>query len=293
MDILKKMFSKTQEGKSESETEFQKDEFRKPAWYEEDETDDELFGRTKAFQIFTNPIELQKHFERQMQEMMKSIREIEENGDLFDRDLKNEYLKPGYEKEFKQHTSDTDLDGEINSDQLHSLVQRVSPELDNILSKPKSSKPMFSNSKDIRKLADEEKILGKIHGSIIDEEEKRPTVRKRDPITPKFSPHFGGVFEGTYQGPKMFGQSVVTHTILKPDGTYETKRVVKDSEGNIKTTVTRTRDGKSETVTTYGDGKTKNSSPTLIDVNKTGSILASDRNIYVSKKGYALPMNLW
>lgn len=56
-----------------------KDEFRKPQWFEEAETDDELFDddRKFAFQIFTNPMELQKHFERQMQQILEAVSEME------------------------------------------------------------------------------------------------------------------------------------------------------------------------------------------------------------------------
>lgn len=55
------------------------DEFRKPIWYD-DESDDELFDNNKSFehfQIFTNPLEMQKHFEQQMQEVMKSLDQFE------------------------------------------------------------------------------------------------------------------------------------------------------------------------------------------------------------------------
>lgn len=59
-----------------------KDEFKKPSWFEEEyESDDELFdsNRKFIFQMFTNPLELQKYFEQQMQEILKSIRENEGN----------------------------------------------------------------------------------------------------------------------------------------------------------------------------------------------------------------------
>ena len=63
-----------------------KDEFRKPQWFEESETDDELFDddRKFAFQVFTNPMELQKHFERQMQQIMEAVSQFEDgNGGKF------------------------------------------------------------------------------------------------------------------------------------------------------------------------------------------------------------------
>jgi len=52
-----------------------KDEFRKPQWFEEAETDDELFDddRKFAFQVFTSPLEMQKHFESQLQRLLESL----------------------------------------------------------------------------------------------------------------------------------------------------------------------------------------------------------------------------
>lgn len=56
-----------------------KDEFRKPQWFEEAETDDELFDddRKFAFQVFTSPLEMQRHFERQLQRLLESVQESE------------------------------------------------------------------------------------------------------------------------------------------------------------------------------------------------------------------------
>lgn len=53
-------------------------EFRKPVWYDE-ESDDELFDNNKifGFQVFTNPLEIQKYYEAQMQEMFKSMKDFE------------------------------------------------------------------------------------------------------------------------------------------------------------------------------------------------------------------------
>lgn len=296
MDILKKMFTKQPESQNALN-----DEFRKPPWSDEVEADDELFGDRKisAFQMFTNPLELQKYFDRQIQEVFKYMKEFEDNGEFPEKNFKEEYLKPGFESnlydEFKKITPDTDLDGEIYADQLHSLMQRLSPDTKNIL--PRNDKPNLKKIK--QKLSDEEKIMGIIHGSIIDEDDRDRIFNRKDILIPKMPSHFGGVFEGTYQGPKMFGQSVITQTLRKPDGTYETKRVVKDSDGNIKTTITRTKEGKSETITSYGNENDKNkndrsssSSTTMIHGNND-NILPSDRNIYLSKKGYALPKNLW
>lgn len=296
MDVLKKMFGKSQEEKDQAQF---KDEFRKPTWFEDSETDDdELFdtNRKFVFQMFTSPFELQKYFDQQMHEILRSIKEHEgDESTNFDRNLKDEYLKPGFEenffKEFKKNQKplDTDLDGEIYADQLHSLLHRLSPEIESMLPK-NSNKPKIIKPK--VKLSDEEKIMAIIHGT--NDEEQNKVVRRKEVVVPKLPPHFGGVFEGTYQGPKMFGQSIMTQTIRKPDGSYETKKIVRDTDGNIKTTITRSVDGKTETITTYGDEGSKPALKSDIKIKDLSpASFPSDRNIFVSKNGYALPKNLW
>lgn len=90
----------------------------------------------------------------------------------------------------------------------------------------------------------------------------------------------------------MFGQSIINQTVRKPDGSTETKQIIRDSSGNVKTTITRTKDGHTETVTSYGkpgeDGMLK---APKIDDGDSGYWM--DKNIFVNKNGYALPMNLW
>ncbi|XP_017466242.1 PREDICTED: uncharacterized protein LOC108359083 [Rhagoletis zephyria] len=317
MDILRKMFKMNEDaekpdGAGRKDEGTAKDEFRKPQWFEEAETDDELFddNRKFAFQTFTNPLELQKHFERQMQQILEAVSEFEDGDIKIDKDLKEDFLKPGFEnidilKEFektKGEIMDTDLDGEIYADQLHSLMQRLSPneDLPNIL--PRNDSKAVRNPLGKKKLSDEEKILGKIHGTLDSEDAPkqsrmpRPRPDMMTPMTPMIprnpTPFGGGVFEGTYQGPKMFSQSVMSKTIRKPDGSYETTKIIKDSQGNTTKTITRTIDGKTETITTSdnaaGAGTIKQ---------KEGNIAKreeySNRNIFVTKEGYAVPRNLW
>lgn len=53
-------------------------DFKKPLWYDE-ESDDELFDNNKmfGFQVFSNPMEIQKYHEQQMQSMLKSFAEFD------------------------------------------------------------------------------------------------------------------------------------------------------------------------------------------------------------------------
>lgn len=312
MDILRKMFNKTEEANTDDPKKLpssfdEKDEFRKPSWFDESDTDDELFGdnRKFVFEVFTNPMELQKHFEHQMQQIMEAVSQFEENPPKLDKDLKGEYLKPGFEgnflKEFEKQRKmmDTDLDGEIFANQLHSLLQSAAPEISSILPRNDQARTKMIQPK--KKLSDEETILGRIHGTLLDDREggsgsRPPAKRGPDMIAPPIKTPFGGVFEGVYQGPKMFRQSVMTQTIRKPDGSYETTKITQDSEGNTTTTTTRTINGKSETVTSFNKNEAndsrKSSSLAMANGSETASTY-SDRNIYVSKQGYALPMNLW
>ncbi|XP_016983322.1 uncharacterized protein LOC108047592 [Drosophila rhopaloa] len=320
MDILRKMFKSEAEKEPDSSVSASnKDEFRKPQWFEEAETDDELFDddRKFAFQVFTSPLEMQKHFESQLQRLLESLND---GDDGFERDLKEDFLKPGFEskilKKFEQQKDlslDTDLDGEIYADQLHSLIQRLNPEeklepgdqgMGNILP---SNQHGYRKSYQRAKLTDEEIIMGRIHGTIsADGESKscarppRPPMNNKPDIMTPMTPMlprsgmtpFGGVFDGNYQGPKLFSQSVMTKTVRKPDGSYETTKVTQDSAGHKTTTVTRMIDGRKETIVTHdgGDG-----SPKMGGQQKKEVVVAAqgERNIFVTKEGYAMPRNLW
>ncbi|XP_034472949.1 uncharacterized protein LOC117780502 [Drosophila innubila] len=315
MDILKKMFQSEfgeQQEQDASSSASNKDEFRKPQWFEEAETDDELFDddRKFAFQVFTSPLEMQKHFERQLQRLLESVQENEADAG-FERNLREDFLKPGFEskilKEFQRREGalDTDLDGEIYPDQLFSLIQRMNPE--------EGQEHIVPSNQRVRslprvRLSDEEIIMGRIHGTLNSDGELKPNVLRppRPPSSGKPSimtpmTPFGGVFEGSsYQGPKMFSQSVMTKTIRKPDGSYETTKVTQDSSGQKTTTVTRMIDGRQETVVSHDKavgGATAAGTVTGAGAGTgvTGVQLPTyvNRNIFVTKEGYAMPRNLW
>lgn len=310
MDLLKKMMGldgqKDDDDDKRKKKPVVKDEFRKPIWVEEYDSDDDLFDNQKIFgvQIFTNPLEIQKHFEHQIQEMMKSLEEYDDTFKSLDHDLKQDFLKPGFEKEIQKDLKngkllDTDLDGEIYPDQLHTLLQRISPDLKELLPKKQLSESNSKNEPKL-KLSDEQKIMDWIHG--YKESDVIPTIRPRVPRKMPSQRYHDGIFEGTFQGPRMFGQSIISQTIRKPDGTYETRKTVRDSEGHTKTTITRsTKDGKKETITTYGDEGGPEPKPfsenTLPDPGSSNSVasvlLDMNRKHLFSKNGYILPKNLW
>uniref|UniRef100_A0AAG5DX19 Uncharacterized protein n=1 Tax=Anopheles atroparvus TaxID=41427 RepID=A0AAG5DX19_ANOAO len=321
MDLLKKFMGldgrKDDDDDNRKKKATLKDEFRKPIWVEEDDSDDELFDNQKIYgvQIFTNPLEMQKHFEHQLQEMWKSLEEYDENAKLFDHDLKQDFLKPGFEEAVRDigkqmKPQDTDLDGEIYPDQLHTLLQRISPELKELIPKKRNDAPVATpnSTSQRRKLTDEEKVMDLIHG-IKEQQQHQPAGSlakpKRGGLQQRF--HEGGIFEGAFQGPRMFGQSIISQTIRRPDGSYETRRTVRDSEGNTQTTVTlATKDGRKETVTTYDDGRGGGEGgmpparpyfglkkDELVEEGPTGALLALGNKFVLNNNGYVLPKNLW
>lgn len=209
---------------------------------------------------------------------------------LVDENVRENFLKPGFEdlrKDFPEPTKaiDTDLDDEIYADQLHSLLQRISPELE----KSSNMKTFVDGTKKTKK-TDEETIWDRIHGTFV--EDSKPSPQRRNQQLLKKLPHpRGGVFEGAFQGPKVFRQSVMTQVVRKPDGSTETCRTVRDAEGNENTTVTkRTSDGKVETFSYPGNGKMVQKP--LIEPGRIPSLFSCDRNVFVTKDGYAIP-KLW
>lgn len=212
-------------------------------------------------------------------------------------------MKPGFEnflpssKEGDQ-SHDTDLDGEIYADQLHSLLQRISPEMEAMVPKLKAvlknkgTNSVGAVSAAPMKRSDEETIWDRIHGTYTESAVAPPANKARPPIVGK-QPSRSGVFEGAFQGPKVFRQSIMTQIVRKPDGSYETKRTVLDANGHTNTVVTRTTsDGRSETLSSSTDGSNSTGSQPMLPAGDYG-IKMPDRNIYVTKDGYAMPKNIW
>lgn len=180
---------------------------------------------------------------------------------------------------------------------MYSLIQRLNPEEghENIL---RSNQRGLRKTAPRLKLSDEEIIMGRIHGTLNADGEMKPAVLLPSRPPPNGKPNimtpmtpFGGVFDGTYQGPKMFSQSVMTKTVRKPDGSYETTKVTQDSSGQKTTTVTRVVDGRKET-TVKQEGTAAGNAGSMVAAGGDRKAYLS-RNIFVTKEGYAMPRNLW
>lgn len=229
---------------------------------------------------------------------------------MLDDNVREEYMKPGFENVEKftnaKPSVDIDLDGEIYADQLHSLLQRISPEMENMRAKALAPK---KPEESMRKLTDEERVMDQIH--CIDEGEKRILPFKKhsfDPLNPsnrdpdmmkhfKHSKALGGAFEGIADGPRTFRQTVSRQVVRKPDGTYETTTVV-DPSGNTKTVIKSTVNGHTKTQTLINgvDVNDKNAIAGVVikdEAKPNDWIIDCGRHFYVNKAGYALPKNLW
>lgn len=213
---------------------------------------------------------------------------------------------------------------------MHSLIQRFAhsdipsyqKKTDHSTAAEVPSKLLPRNNRGQRhfrskpKLSDEDVIMGCIHGTLEDDGSNgagwyRDSVKRSTPDTKSnlradlLNP-FGQVLprsnstsslsshEGSYPFTRFFSQSIVTKTIRKPDGTMETTRTVQDSKGNRTTSIIRSKDGKTERVTAYNDQHQEAFSTKGHNMPELKEYMSQiERNIYVSKKGYALPRNLY
>lgn len=217
---------------------------------------------------------------------------------MTERNLREEYLKPGFENNHstneKNTLCDRDLDGEIYAEQLHSLLQRISPEMAQLMPMMSTTQPadqplIAAPQQPPRKASDEEKIWNAIHGNGRNDGGMPKSFFKH----PMQTPHGGGVFEGAHQGPKTFFQSVTIQTVHKPDGSSETRRTIRGADGHINTTITRSKNGQTETITSNGNQMAVAPSAAIVADPMLRSIVAANRNVTVTKGGYLLPNNLW
>lgn len=271
------------------------------AWFDDfDNFDNKTFG----FRVFTNPGEMQKHFEEQMEEMLRMFEEDGKEGFQNYDNLNEEFfkLKPGIKKHIEdfhnnrsqESTVDTDLDNKAYSDQLKTLLDRIAPEKSQTVSKV---------TKEVVKRTEEQQVMDYIHDTVqappVVPPRPRSSSAHRRPTTP--TPHPGVPQQGLFDGnsPRVFGQSIISQTIRKPDGSYETKKTVRDSNGEVKTTIIRSENGNVQRITTYSDDKgnsllpPKNNSKTDPNESSDEAMVSLDRTMYLNKEGYTMPRNLF
>ncbi|XP_046404499.1 HCLS1-associated protein X-1-like [Ischnura elegans] len=184
-------------------------EFKKPVWIDEYvEEDDDILSQqqsTAMFPVLSDPLEIHRYFEQQMEYMQQMIRNFsgfphtsifdDKNTDVFgaiaptepgSRSLRDEYLKEP-DGALPCPRKDTDLDHKVGAGGLGGILDEESPEK-KLLMAPASPAPKF----------------------------------------------------------RFFGESTITRTVRKADGTVETRTTTRRSDGTEETVVSvQTPDGSS------------------------------------------------
>lgn len=192
---------------------------------EDDVTEDQLRrGPMIGFHIFTNPVEIHRYFEKQLDEFMKG------------------FQQSGFGDDFGEigSTLDTffgDFNGSIPNGsgkfEVPQLKEKIQPsedkDLRNFYLKPEFKSPS-NGVEDFRDTDLDGKIDPKDVGEIL----SRPSD--------SFSSIFDPFSSETHPRISMFGKMVTSKTIRHPDGTVETQKTVKESQG------------KEEKITTFQKG---------------------------------------
>ncbi|XP_031830794.1 uncharacterized protein LOC116426246 isoform X2 [Nomia melanderi] len=205
---------------------YDKDSFRNPIWQNDEDDDDDMddfrhFRGGIHFRIVSDPLEITKYFESQMDNILKQFffgfhneeQNIFTNAVPFtspqEENLRDQMLKPNTEN-FSQVEPklDLDLDGKITPDNFSNVWDKYDP-----------------------------------------------NKYKSEVMLP-------------YQ--TIIGKSIRKELIHKPDGTIEKKEIIKDSEGNEETTISRQIADNLHTITIKKD---KNGVET-----RTENVVTIDRN---------------
>ncbi|XP_004923553.1 uncharacterized protein LOC114252983 [Bombyx mandarina] len=179
-----------------------RNDFRNPIWGSDDEDDgDELYSRNEMSAII-DPMDLHRDFTKHMHEMFRSFGSMFGDVQSFFHDenfdfpgisdlpsdegsnhgnIRDYYLKPGYDNHREALKQDVDLDGKISSNEISGLLKQK----DNM--QDANQKPLFN----------------------------------------------GNLVPG-----RSFCQTIITTSVKKPDGTVETRRIVKNGNEVTEETVT-------------------------------------------------------
>ncbi|KAJ0177948.1 hypothetical protein K1T71_006821 [Dendrolimus kikuchii] len=184
-----------------------RNDFRNPIWGSDDEDDgDELYSR-QQMDVFTETLDLHQEFSRQMQEMFRSF------GNMFG-DMKSLFQ----DDQFNNLPAFTQTEPSLDGDTYNSKSLR-----DYYL------KPGYHN----RKQEPKEDI--DLDGKISSNEISGLLKQKEDS-------HSSGQivpFNGNMVPGRSFCQTIITTSVTKPDGTVETRRIVKNGNEVIEeTTIT-------------------------------------------------------
>lgn len=182
-----------------------RNDFRNPIWSSDDEDDDdELYARQKI-DVYTDPLELHQEFASQMQDMFKSF------GNIF-----------GDMKSFFQDDHET-----VGTNTIHGV----------------DSEPEHFHGNSIRDFYLKPGFPGKkyqppkedidLDGKISSQEISGLLKQKEDGPKSGHTPFSGNMVPG-----RSFCQTIITTSVKKPDGTVETKRIIKNGHDVVEETTT-------------------------------------------------------
>lgn len=206
----------------------------------------------------------------------------------FDDDPLDSQRQKFFENKYDQFRkkTDQDLDGQLYADQLDTLLKRISPEF-----VPKDPQAKLLPKK--VKLLDEDKILDIIHGTFQAEiVTKKPRKRQVQKI-PASPHHFGGLppfdLPSSSTRATTWGQTIMT--IRKQDGSSETRKMERTTDGKTKTTIVKTDPEGSKSTQTFTSDEQKEIYKKSPSVNVKTNGNHDERNL-VMFDGYKIPC-LW
>lgn len=199
----------------------------------------------------------------------------------------NDEQRRAFYDHFPEMKRDEDLDAKNYGERFNSLLKKITP----------NENKEIEVKQPARKLTDEEKIMDKIHGTFKEEVRKippRPAQRKGQVQKAPFSPHhhFGGFEAPSSPNSKSmsFGKTVIS--VRNSDGSYETRKIERMSDGTVKTTVTKADADGNKTKEVFSgdqqisDGGAKEILPAAAS---RDSKPHEERNLIVTNDGYKIP----
>jgi hypothetical protein len=264
----------------------QNSQFKKKFFKDLDDDFDSFFEDSHGnnMKFFGFPPEILEQIEK----IMSSLENFEDSSEEFKDDFFKESEVFKRYSDFKSARKDTDLDDQIYAEQLDALLKRISPDFKEVLPEEKASTP----KKKLR-LTDEQKIMDMIHGTFKEEVfTPRPRAKKLPPA--RKTPHFN--FDGTPIPPhasRTWGRTVIS--IRRPDGTFETRKTERNSDGSVVTTITKTERDGTQSTETFNSGNKKHQQdiqvqpPTQATIDETEYNPEKNLRIF---NGYKIPI-LW
>ncbi|XP_075213344.1 uncharacterized protein LOC142319681 [Lycorma delicatula] len=241
-DFFRKIFAGRRESTpNQADSEFRND-FRNPIWdtNEGDDSDNDFrnHGNFFSFNVYTNPLEIHRYFEQQMNEMLKNFHMLEpfqEFSSFFNSDF-NENEFPMIEQSPLDQFSQQFPAIEGPNESQKSLREHL-------------LKPEFRSIE-----SPSDKVDTILDGEVDTKDICRALEKKDSPI-PIWTPNDSAKSLVPNRDTFSFssGRSVVTRFVRRADGSTEREEIVKDSDGTETKTVTRSLGDHEYSVTTIKD----------------------------------------